>query len=585
MKRLDEKHKFGLLVSLIEAQRIHAICFVVRKTTEISDGLIKDYIDIFATASRQPSYHVAFTYVNDPFDPELAKKEVAFRDRLGISPQFHYINNVPTKHIPGSSHFAAVALSNMLKEFCGELAAYVGDLKYPKTNFAYGIHDESLISAYRTLIQWLGEEEERLTAVLEVTQRAREPLLGVTSEQIDRCKEQISELDTDESVVVGVHQAQGSGQRGTWPARVHLSTNASATILHVDYWSSVSGKWENKSGGEGFKYHRATFVGASWGDAEARITLKGSKREKFAAELLTLRARFSSYSQELIRTRDRTRDLDAIIDDARMNASQMRDRRALAEGELEMIELNHFTVEQFGRSIDFFTSDTVYGSALGYQLKSTVPQSLLPPSNLEYQMALSFKSSEQKRQLEMEMLRKQFLVLLEEDIKEKHIIKTQLRQYQKQCLQLLTNYSEVRQNLSEFPSQLSDAKLGCVEITAIKFLSKEDARLVQRSRDSRELIKELLNEEEYRAKERLNVALRGEKELDALIQEAKMKKLEWERLLRDHQKRNLAVQECFDIFEMDEVPIGAFTSLRDAINSGHDSPFARFYEDAYEARC
>ena len=109
-------------------------------------------------------------------------------------------------------------------------------------------------------------------------------------------------------------------------------------------------------------------------------------------------------------------------------------------------------------------------------------------------------------------------------------------------------------------------------------------RLLQRGNESRDLICNLLEREEIGAKQRLDVVVTAENAINVILEEAEARKREWEGFVKDHESAGAAVQEIFDIYKSEELPVGAFSSLRDAINSGHKRPFEHLYEDVYQAR-
>lgn len=259
MKLVDEEHKLSILTSLNAAERIHAICFVINKTSTLGYDIqaqIKGYLKMFEASSVYPKYHVAFTHVNDPFDPDLVNKKSAFRNTFNISPKFHYINNVPTKYIPGSQYFADRSLSQMFDSFRKDSSIYVGNLKYPKVNDAYQINDRLLELVYKkTLIPWLNDRTKSTTEEIEAHQLAKQPLLKseqITKDQWHKCREKIREHDTDKLIEVGT--ASGSDFGLFNPPRIRLSVETEYnTIIREspEKWSSKPGHWSEERGGEG----------------------------------------------------------------------------------------------------------------------------------------------------------------------------------------------------------------------------------------------------------------------------------------------------------------------------------------------
>lgn len=316
------------------------------------------------------------------------------------------------------------------------------------------------------------------------------------------------------------------------------------------------------------------------------MTVKTYYRDYWADEISRWKSEAEDVWRKVKHTQKKIQEIDDEINEGHEMISKIEGRKILAESELKIIKLDYFSLYRLQSSMHFFTSDTAYGSALGYQLESTVPKSLLPPNMLDSESTRKLTTEEMVRQRDMEKIRKVFCEGAVDKINQMEMLKEKNNKYGEKCHQLLSYYAEARRNLSDFDSQfeVSRKEFESEDMEAKAFLSEQQGILLKRGNESCQIINGYISTEERRTKARLEILSGAQKELDTLISQAKIQKLKWEGFARDHDCASSAVQEAFDLYEMDEFPIGAFASLLEAINSGQGDPFTQFYQDVYQTR-
>ena len=251
MTVVDERHKLGILVALMEAQEIHAICFVIRRSSNYGGSLqqiIHGLIDIFDLSfghyASRINYHFVHTQIDpsDRFSDPLAAREKCFNQFAGIDAHHHFLDNVPSQNDAIACYFVKTSLANFLHSLSKSTGAYMGELKYPK--LAGHIRNEN------ELMRALGMVKVSYKDDISDIERQLSPKKNQRIVKLDRrklyeaklsgIKAEIKKFDNVEEIEV--NRGKCTAEAAVWSSKCCLTVTSDNIVNHST--TSTGGKWD-----------------------------------------------------------------------------------------------------------------------------------------------------------------------------------------------------------------------------------------------------------------------------------------------------------------------------------------------------
>ncbi|KAK3332218.1 hypothetical protein B0T19DRAFT_456811 [Cercophora scortea] len=392
MRVVDERHKLRILLSLQKIERVHAICFVVRRDTNFGgdfQDLVRRMVSLLTFSVRSTAwnlqYHILHTNidVDDRASGVCESRQRAF-DQFGPGgATHHFVDNTPDRDYPLDVYFANTALSGLFASLaqCGSAPVSFTNLYYPKSP-EHTCNDQALISAAQQAMTHLSaivDTGKKRIAALQNDVKRHTDSAQLNQVRVTDYENKINALDCDTLVVI-------DGEEG-WTERNHagggwrlFSFSTSVPIAKVEKSHDADGNWELESQDE-TSYHiilQPDWLCKSYG----KITLYGTMKEFHKAELATLRTQLGP-------VRARVQEHTAQLTKAKSEIALAESQNAKATALIDALKRDVSTIRDSGRSISlsqsqklvkFFTVDSPLSAARAYNLQSIVPWTV-PPLN------------------------------------------------------------------------------------------------------------------------------------------------------------------------------------------------------------
>jgi hypothetical protein len=392
MAPIDERHKISILVSLLEAKNIHAICLVKPKGpySESLQKYLKDLISIFrislprvALSLHLYMVHTSF-YKSERFGRNEREAERAFADCFAMDITHHFVDSLPDETDPQSIYFSNQAIAKFLESISEQRSFQITDIKYKKSD-AHIFHDQVLKVAYAEL-----QSFHQLCHTEAIEERDKgwkskglvEEVLNLYKSQADRIKAQIELLKTDDRIQVNEDEADVDPRIPGGNYSFNLTSKSKIAYPVSSYKSN--GTWVSESKGE-LTY--SVRLSVPWLErASAWVKIYSLKRDKEAARIQELQGELQEVEQDLSTTKEKFDALETKIKSEEKKIAVCDDEISALTSELSGIstgfgEIPHFVVSKHGANLKYFATLGVYAASLGYALNTTVPETRLPPAS------------------------------------------------------------------------------------------------------------------------------------------------------------------------------------------------------------
>jgi predicted GTPase len=593
MSSVDEVHKLGVMLSLLDIKIIHAVCFVIKLDTPYSKDFrrhINDYISFFRCSSIKVNYHIIHTRIEDPSELRAQQLRTNFEKFFTVNAAHHFVDNEPTPYEPSAVHFHNLAISQLLKSFSRHLGVKVTNLNYPKTN-AHRKLDRDLQTTYDVVLGSLNSDGKLLDEEIEEKQcpkRLNEARKCRLDKEISDLNKQIGDLDTSELVEVGESSASKPAEILNWKPTLYFNVSASATIQKITMEEARGCRWLDRSGGKGTCGFRATLQQTeSFNNAWGKITLYGYKRDEYAYRIKSLREELSTARVDRDEAVVATNILDKDIKSLRSEITRISEKLAKVKDDNAVIQSEYFSIKQLGQSCIYFTCDNIYASALGYGLKAVFLKSYLR-TWISANESIKLLKAEQRRQNQMRQTRELAIDQIIHAIKRMETIKQKIESLQTQCQNAGSSVTDAGESYQESDSLLGrDGELSQLRPEIKKYLSLVKVNLIERRQSCLAQFQDFIAEEGKRLQNESEVFLSVLQRLNAMIRSAVERKDHFSALVSHHKNSSEAADTTIQLVNDDALPIGAFTIVRKAIDDKHNAsvdPYITLYHAIVESR-
>ena len=414
MRVIDERHKLRILLALQEVENVHAICLVVRRDTSYGGDfrdLIKNLHDLFMFSVRSTAwnlnYHIIHTNI-DVDDRASDLCEIRQRDFDKFGPPgaiHHFINNLPDLDSLLEVFLMNQALSKIFLSLSTQSPVKFSDLHYPKSA-EHKKNDQTLMDSIRLAINKLKEnikthEQEIVMGENEI-ERDR-PGAELIKKRVDEYDKELEAIDCDTfSDIDGASEEAWTDRNAFGGGGRVFSFSTTTHISDIKKWHDGDGTWVEESRG-GFDY--SVKLQPNWGvTAKGSVTLRAKKKDKHVKSIASLRKKREPVAKQW--------------QDFLHKSKEMRLQRSGLKAEIKKMEENMTDlrkdlaiVEQSGHSLSlatgadfvkYFTLDTPFAAALGYQLQGKVPWTIPPLDEIprdEFEEVLDESFSESRLHL------------------------------------------------------------------------------------------------------------------------------------------------------------------------------------------
>lgn len=586
---VDDQHMYSVLLAILEAKTIHAVCFVV--TTELGYGeslqkIVKSYMRIFKLSNMPVNYHVAHTYVDldkleDP-EQDILGREREFEKDFETRAKHHFLDNDPSIYISLSQHYANLAISKMLKSFCKDGGVKATSLKYPKSKASTVDHD--LRQSYEILRRHLEFEEESLQKEINKAKNEKSPWESSerrnTSKILD-LQERIDELDTNEELLFDSYPRYKEWKFwGDWTPSVSWN-------LAIDYPIARANAKSNRSGrflGEALdgKTYKITFQADERCDAEGVVRLWVRKSDKCATDIAALKSERDAAQRDLNEARREIAAIEKRIEAARAKKNKLPKALLEFQKDVAIIAGDHWPLEKFRASGRYFVTAQVLPSAVGYGLNTRAAKSMLPRNSMNNYNEKAALDKERARHEKMKRSREAGMHLFELDVQRKldavRVLQDLERRSRVELLEMVQIRKAQHVPFQPRPTAVPPHKATPEEkLEFRKIVRKAAADIAQRTQSSYDQVQAVLTSEEEFAGGYLTRISDALKDAQKLLGSAERAREAWQGKIRLHEACIRAAREVHKMVGMDEMGIGVFTVLRKAIDKGAENPYIAVY--------
>lgn len=602
MRTVDERHKIAVITALGGLKEIHSVCFVLSLENPLNpptQRVINEYLQMFKKSDLDAAYHFAHTYthVENMFGRKALDRPQVIESTFGIrtdQAKHHYIDNLPIKDDPISTHFSDRAISRLMDCLADGDGQPTTNLRYPLSD-AHKSMDIDAIQSMRLIQRHWENEIVELEASLPELENSKQSLEMKVDVQESHWRElhlRAMKFDTEELVEVGYgHKSERSHL--TSRTKLQFTVTAKAPIRSWKL-SDNGGVWYGLGSiTKGVDKSCNVRLEAAYGDsAVGSVTLFGWKKDAFKEALAQANEAANEAKTEFEDTKSSINRLEEEITDTKTNIeSAQEDVENLVQAIDTSLKTDYCTLEEIMTHGPFFSVPDICCYSLDHQPINIFSPDLLPSSNVQMneicedytnraaliESALKFCST--------------MLKALDADTQRSEKPRQELIAVRIKIGDQL-DANEVQFNAVQETGQLCRVEISDVgslnridHMEVGKHIEELQQVLKQRIDGGVEIVSDAVGQECERLLGRAAVLESAVEKMDALMQVNREIQAKWKDIEAAHRDSLNAAKRLVEVASSEELSTGQFTVLRIGIEDcGPDSkqPWQRLFDSFRE---
>ncbi|KAH6714308.1 hypothetical protein BKA61DRAFT_607534 [Leptodontidium sp. MPI-SDFR-AT-0119] len=598
IKLVDEQHKLAIMEQLLHEGEIHGVCFVVKWGEPFSDSLQKDikaYRQIFEDSRMKTvNYFVLHTSVlpSNRSDDAIDERKREFTNHFAFPVKHHFLDSDPDPDIPLEVYLSQFHLDNLLNSFRDSKPCPVTDLTYTKSapqqnldaNFRDLFGEENITKIIIAEIESLENDLEK--ARLQV--RNNQNQLQKSRERMEEKEKEIAELDKPDHEMIG--KPFQLSETWLWFRKTTISFDIpTSTIIRdwtLDPPQGEDGPWSDQTGKGTYQFH-ALLTGDTQSAVSGTVTLKGMKREIFAAEISQHREELETHKDTITSLTDRSKILSDAKTTLESNLEALQDMKKGVLQDINRISHRGVSLKNAKKDIIYLTICNPIGMSFAYGLRQELPKKYLPPNITSPASSLAELRRQRARWDSMLRFVQKVLRAFECDDKRKVPILQGLKKFQDQVKEA-RNWTDAK--LSTRPrlevGVLAAAYKPYLDPEIRQGLESLEQELVSRGDQLDERLQELREMESYFLTELVRDIEESIADMKKLIANNKAERKEWETYRQICETTRAAFDETDRLCRSETLPLGAiYIMYKTLISDGSRGidPYGRLFDDILAA--
>ena len=590
----DERHKIGILLSMMKARTVHATCFVVRKSSNYGQALqsmIRNLVAVFdlsfGSHASQINYHILHTEI-DPADrwsnlPAIRKRD--FKVVSNIRATHHFLDNLPSKTDSIACYLAKFHLAGFFLSLFQAKALHVAGLKYPKLP-EHSRNDNNLGQAMRRVVR--SYEDERHYLDKDLSRKVEEADAkslhsGILKERLAKNTAQLSSFTSSE--LVEVSRGHFTTEASWWQTSSHPWTVDSLypiskveTVAEGGQWHTIIQKQLEATG----------TLEADWfKEAKGTLILYSEKRALHQEEIQKLEEEDDALMERIIPITDSINSIRnekiAIEKEIATRQRACHDlRRALSRIAPSTIEVDSKSAGSVAvHRVKYFAAQSALAASKGYGFALSIPKNKLPNNKMHNPTVLADLDARVVEKRERLQVRQVALPTLDAHIQIKEHLLESLKAMHDRSSQQLTD-QQSRTNGLKVSTFLDLTRDNAAPEDVRMELGKVQKALVARVRDATREARSAMAEEERHLKEQREIFGEAHDGIQDIVIDMKKVRREWAIEIRELELWIEAGDLTRSTILEDTLELGAFAVVMAAIESAKVNPYLDLWGDTWE---
>ncbi|KAF3922280.1 hypothetical protein ABW20_dc0105738 [Dactylellina cionopaga] len=601
---VDEKHRLNIIKAINKIGHLHAVCFVIQNGKNFGPELkkLKELFDMLKRISLDLNYYIIHTRVTSRtmFEARTLNRISKSEEFFGITAKHFFVNNLPDRDSPLSGYFADRVLSDLFFELLQTKETKVSGAQFRKTDRSI---DQALHSSLSIFLSSLESDERRVKKELhqfEFTKRTHTTKSSFYINQIGELEKELGSLNTEDRVQLG--DSLWNSASGGFFTRdtVNYYTATDFPIRHVEYdptsIDEAVGYWTVNNWNGTTKFE-ASLEARRLCHVSRKVTLYGYKKDVQEEQITSLRNRIKDLKDLRDRELKSISELNSEIYKCNQGLRNLNGKMKTAQEEIrdylkpDIIEMDRLI--EFGH---YLLTNDIYCTALGYELKTIIPCSLLQPNYKIDKAAVKRELRALTRKHEMmEAVAEKTVKFLECDCDRKSAILKKLTETKillaDQLQKIKIQTTEIEKSRLELHSLVNmDAGSSYLPETA-HFLQKSQQKLERKTQSTMKSWENLISEEEKRFTPALRKVQDEIVRVSSSIEEVGLHIEKWSETSSFHRASVKAIESTLRIIDQNSYTLGEYTILRQGIERvqrepAAPHPFIQLYRSiAYGIQC